>query len=149
MPLVDEVSAAIADAMRKRDPARLSALRMLKAALVNRAIEKARDLDAAEALQVVVSLVKQRRDSAEQFSKGGRRDLADKETAEIAVLESYLPPAVDPATIEQAVADAIAETGARLPKDIGRVMKVAMAKLGGQTVDGKTVNEIAVRQLRG
>jgi uncharacterized protein YqeY len=122
---------------------------MLKAALVNRAIEKARDLDAAEAHQVVVSLVKQRRDSAEQFSKGGRRDLADKETAEIAVLESYLPPAVDPATIEQAVADAIAETGARLPKDIGRVMKVAMAKLGGQTVDGKTVNEIAVRQLRG
>jgi uncharacterized protein len=149
MPLVDEVSAAIADAMRKRDPARLSALRMLKAALVNRAVEKARDLDDAEARQVVVSLVKQRKDSVEQFSKGGRQDLADKETAEIAVLESYLPPAVDPATIEQAVADAIAETGARLPKDIGRVMKAAMAKLAGQTVDGKTVNEIALRQLRG
>jgi uncharacterized protein YqeY len=149
MPLVDEVSAAIADAMRKRDPARLSALRMLKAALVNRAVEKARDLDDAEARQVVVSLVKQRKDSVEQFSKGGRQDLADKETAEIAVLESYLPPVVDPATIEQAVADAIAETGARLPKDIGRVMKAAMAKLAGQTVDGKTVNEIALRQLRG
>ena len=149
MLLVDEVSAAIADAMRKRDPARLSALRMLKAALVNRAIEKARDLEAAEARQVVVSLVKQRRDSAEQFSKGGRQDLADKETAEIAVLESYLPPAVDPATLEQAVADAIAETGARLPKDIGRVMKAAMAKLAGQTVDGKTVNEIALRKLNG
>jgi uncharacterized protein len=149
MLLVDEVSAAIADAMRKRDPARLSALRMLKAALVNRAIEKARGLDDAEARQVVISLVKQRKDSVEQFSKGGRQDLADKETAEIAVLESYLPPAVDPATIERAVADAIAETGAREPKDIGRVMKAAMAKLAGQAVDGKTVNEIALRQLRG
>jgi uncharacterized protein YqeY len=149
MLLVDEVSAAIADAMRKRDPARLSALRMLKAALVNRAVEKARDLDDAEARQVVVSLVKQRRDSVEQFSKGGRQDLADKETAEIAVLESYLPAAVDPATIERAVADAISETGARLPKDIGRVMKAAMAKLAGQTVDGKTVNEIALRKLSG
>jgi uncharacterized protein YqeY len=149
MPLVDEVSAAIADAMRKRDPARLSALRMLKAALVNRAIEKARDLDDAEARQVVTSLVKQRKDSIEQFSKGGRQDLADKETAEIAVLESYLPPAVDPATVERAVADAIAETGARLPRDIGRVMKAAMAKLAGQAVDGKTVNEIALRKLGG
>jgi uncharacterized protein YqeY len=149
MLLVDEISAAIADAMRKRDPARLSALRMLKAALVNRAVEKARDLDDAEARQVVVSLVKQRRDSVEQFSKGGRQDLADKETAEIAVLESYLPAAVDPAIIERAVADAISETGARLPKDIGRVMKAVMAKLAGQTVDGKTVNEIAQRQLRG
>jgi uncharacterized protein YqeY len=149
MPLVDEVSAAIADAMRKRDPARLSALRMLKAALVNRAVDKGRDLDDPEARQVVTSLVKQRKDSAEQFSNGGRQDLADKETAEIAVLESYLPPAVDPATVERAVAEAIAESGARLPKDIGRVMKAAMAKLAGQTVDGKTVNEIALRKLGG
>jgi uncharacterized protein YqeY len=149
MPLVDEVSAAIAEAMRKRDPARLSALRMLKAALVNRAVDKGRDLDDPEARQVVTSLVKQRKDSAEQFSNGGRQDLADKETAEIAVLESYLPPAVDPATVERAVAEAIAETGARLPKDIGRVMKAAMAKLAGQTVDGKTVNEIALRKLGG
>jgi uncharacterized protein YqeY len=149
MPLVDEVSAAIAEAMRKRNPARLSALRMLKAALVNRAVEKGRDLDDAEARQVVSSLVKQRKDSAEQFSKGGRQDLADKETAEIAVLESYLPPAVDPVIVERAVAEAIADTGARLPKDIGRVMKAAMAKLAGQTVDGKTVNEIALRKLGG
>jgi hypothetical protein len=149
MPLVEEVTAAIAEAMRKRDPARLSALRMLKAALVNRAVEKGRDLDDPEARQVVTSLVKQRKDSSEQFSKGGRQDLADKETAEIAVLESYLPPAVDPATVERAVAEAIAETGARLPKDIGRVMKAAMAKLAGQTVDGKTVNEIALRKLGG
>src|SRR5260370_2403679 len=146
MPLVDEVSAAIADAMRKRDPARLSALRMLKAALVNRAVEKTRDLDDAEARQVVVSLVKQRRDSAEQFSKGGRQDLAGKETAEIAVLESYLPPAVDPAAIERAGADAITETGARLPKDIGRVMKGAMGRLAGPTVDVTDGTQSALTQ---
>jgi uncharacterized protein YqeY len=149
MPLVDDVSAAITTAMRERNAARLSALRMLKAALVNRAVEKARDLDDAEARQVVTSLVKQRKDSIEQFTKGGRQDLADKETAEIAVLELYLPPAVDPAIVERAVADAIVETGARLPKDIGRVMKAAMAKLAGQTVDGKIVNEIARRKLGG
>ena len=89
MLLVDEVSAAIADAMRKRDPARLSALRMLKAALVNRSVEKARDLVDAEARQVVVSLVKQRRDSVDQFSKGGRQDLADKEAVLSASSKSF------------------------------------------------------------
>src|SRR5947208_17018865 len=89
MPLVDEVSAAIADAMRKRESVRLGALRMLKAALMNRGVEKGRDLDDAESRQVVTSLVKQRKDSIEQFTKGGRKDLADKEAAEIRVLESY------------------------------------------------------------
>jgi hypothetical protein len=147
MPLVDEVSAAIADAMRKQDPARLSALRMLKAALVNREVAKARALEDTEARQVVTSLVKQRKDSIEQFTKGGRHDLAAKETAEIAILESYLPPAADPAEVERAVSEAIAETGAASPKDIGRVMKAAMAKLTGQNVDGKTVNELARKQL--
>jgi uncharacterized protein len=147
MPLVDEVSAAIADAMRKRDPARLSALRMLKAALMNREVEKARALEESEARQVVASLVKQRQDSIEQFTKGGRLDLAEKETAEIAVLESYLPPAADPAVVERAVTEAIAETGAASAKDIGRVMKAAMAKLTGQNVAGKTVNELARKQL--
>ena len=149
MPLIDEVSAAIADAMRKRDAARLSALRMLKAALVNRAVEKARALDDAEARLVVSSLVKQRKDSIEQFAKGGRQDLVDKETAEIVVLESYLPPSADPAAVERAVADAIAETGATSPKDLGRVMKAAMARLAGQNVDGKSVNELARRKLGG
>lgn len=149
MPLIDDVTAAIADAMRKQDPARLSALRMLKAALVNRAVEKTRDLDDAEARHVVTSLVKQRKDSIEQFSKGGRPDLVAKETAELAILESYLPPAVDPAAIQSAVAEAIADTGAASPKDLGRVMKAAMAKLAGQNVDGKTVNEIARKQLGG
>src|SRR3954469_25915986 len=126
--------------MRQHDPVRLSALRMLKAALMNREIERGRALDAAESLQVVASLVKQRKDSIEQFTKGGRQDLADKEAAEIRVLDAYLPPVADPAVIDRAVDDAIKETGATSAKDMGRVMKAAMARLAGQSVDGKTVN---------
>jgi len=149
MSIVDDVNAAIADAMRKHDPARLSALRMLKAAFMNRDVEKGRALDDSEARQVVTSLVKQRKDSIEQFTKGGRQDLADKETAEIAVLEVYLPPPADPAAVERAIAEAIAETGAASPKDIGRVMKAAMAKLAGQNVEGKAVNELVRQKLGG
>ncbi len=147
MPLVDEVSAAIANAMRKQDAARLTPLRMLKAAFMNKSVEKRRDLDDAEARQVVSSLVKQRKDSIDQFTKGGRQDLADKEAAEILVLETYLPPAVDPAAIDQAIAAAIAETGATSPKDMGRVMKATLARLAGQNVDGKAVNELVRRKL--
>ena len=147
MSPVGDVSAAITDAMRKKDAPRLSALRMLKAALMNREVERGRALDAAESQQVVASLVKQRRDSIEQFTRGGRQDLADKESAEIRVLESYLPPAADPAVIDRAVADAIAETGATSAKDMGRVMKAAMARLAGQSVDGKTVNELVRAKL--
>src|SRR5205814_3146759 len=110
MSLLDDVSAAIADAMRKRESVRLGALRMLKAALMNRGVEKGRDLDDAESRQVVTSLVKQRKDSIEQFTKGGRQDLAEKEAAEILVLESYLPPSADPAVVERAVSEAIAES---------------------------------------
>jgi uncharacterized protein YqeY len=149
MSIVNDVSAAITDAMRRQDAARLSALRMLKAAFVNRSVEKGHDLDDAEARQVVQALVKQRRDSIEQFLKGGRQDLVDKETAEIGVLESYLPPAADTAVVEQAVVEAIAETGATAPKDMGRVMKAALAKLAGQTVDGKVVNELVRKKLAG
>ena len=105
MPLVDEVSAAIAEAMRKKDAARLSALRMLKAAFMNKGVEKGRDLDDAEARQVVGALVKQRKDSIDQFVKGGRQELADKEAAEILVLEAYLPPAADPAAIARTLKD--------------------------------------------
>lgn len=147
MSLLDEVTTAIADAMRKRDVVRLGALRMLKAALMNREVERGRALDDNEAAQVVGSLVKQRKDSIEQFTKGGRQDLVDKETAEIRVLETYLPPAADRADIERAIADAIAETGASSVKDMGRVMKAAMAKLAGQSVDGKTVNELVKQKL--
>ena len=149
MSLVDDVSAAIADAMRRQEALRLGALRMLKAALMNRGVEKGRDLDDAESRQVVASLVKQRKDSIEQFTKGGRQDLADKEAAEIRVLESYLPPSADPAVVERAVAEAIAETGASSAKDIGRVMKAAMGRLTGQTVDGKAVNELVRKRLGG
>jgi uncharacterized protein YqeY len=147
MSFINDVSTAIADAMRQHDAVRLSTLRMLKAALMNREIERGRALDEAESLQVVSALVKQRRDSIEQFTKGGRPDLADRETAEIRVLETYLPPPADEATIDRAVADAIAETGASSPKDMGRVMKAAMARLAGQGVDGKVVNEAVRRKL--
>ncbi len=147
MAIAQDVNAAIADAMRKQDAARLSALRMLKAAFMNREVEKGRALNDDEARQVVTSLVKQRRDSIEQFTKGGRRDLADKEAAEIVVLEAYLPPAVDPADVERAVTEAIAETGATSSKDLGKVMKAALAKLAGQNVDGKAVNELVRRKL--
>jgi len=133
--------------MRKQEPVRLGALRMLKAALMNREVERGRALDDTEARQVVTSLVKQRRDSIDQFTKGGRQELADKEAAEIAVLESYLPPAADPGAIDRAVAEAIAETGATSVKDMGRVMKAAMARLAGQSVDGKTVNELVKQKL--
>ena len=147
MPNVADLNAAIAAAMRARDPLPLGALRMLKAALMNRDIERGRTLDAAESLQVVGQLVKQRKDSIEQFTKGGRQDLADKEAAEILVLEAYLPPAADPAVVERAVVDAIAETSATSPKDMGRVMKAAMARLASQSVDGKTVNELVRQKL--
>jgi len=149
LALVDDLTAAIADAMRKHDVVRLSTLRMLKAALMNREAERKRALDAAESLQVVAQLVKQRKDSIEQFTNGGRPELAAKEQAEIVVLEAYLPAAADPAALEQAVADAIQETGATSPKDMGRVMKAAMSRLAGQTVDGKTVNELVRRKLTG
>ena len=148
MTLVDDVNRAITDAMKAKAQQRLVALRMLKAALMNKEIEKARALDDTEARQVVSSLVKQRRDSIEQFVKGARQDLADKEIAEIAVLESYLPAAVDPADLDQAVDSAIASTGATSVKDMGRVMKAVMLELAGKTVDGKAVNELVRRKLQ-
>jgi len=147
MTLIEEVNRGIAEAMRRKDQARLAPLRMLKTALVNRQVEKARDLDDAEARQVVAALVKQRQDSIEQFRRGGRVDLAEREQAEIAILDGYLPPAADPATIERAIEEAVAETGAATPKDMGRVMKVVMAKLAGATVDGRAVNEAVKRRL--
>jgi hypothetical protein len=147
MPLSDKVNADITAAMKAKDAARLSALRMVKAAIMNKGVEKGRDLDDAEVLQVLASLVKQRRDSIDQFSKAGRTDLVDKETAEIAVLEEYLPPAASPGEIDAAVAAAIAETGAASPKDMGKVMKAVMPKLAGKNADGKAVNEAVRRKL--
>ena len=122
---------------------------MAKAALMNREVERGQPLDDAESLQVIASLIKQRRDSFEQFENAGRRDLAEKEQAEIAVLESYLPPPMDPSELEGIVDGAIRETGAATPKDMGKVMKAVMAKLAGATVDGKAVSELVKRKLAG
>jgi uncharacterized protein YqeY len=148
MPLEHDLSAAMATAMKARDQTTLGALRMLKAALTVKAVEKGRELDDAEALQVVNALVKQRRDSIEQFTKGGRQDLADKEAAEIRVLERYLPPAASPEDIESAVAGAIADTGAASARDMGKVMKAALARLSGKSVDGRLVSEAVRAKLR-
>ena len=145
--LHEKIGSEIAAAMKAKNAARLSALRMMKAAITNKGVEKGHDLDDAEVLQVMASLVKQRRDSIEQFSKAGRTDLVDKETAEIAVLEEYLPPAASPEDIDVAVAAAIAETGAASAKDMGKVMKAVMPKLAGKNADGKTVNEAVRRKL--
>jgi uncharacterized protein YqeY len=147
MSLAATINADITGAMKAKDQGRLSALRMLKSAIVNRGVEKGLDLEDAEVLQVISSLVKQRRDSIELFSKAGRGDLVDKETAEIAVLEQYLPPAASPEEIDAAIAAAIAETGAASAKDIGRVMKAVMPKLAGRNADGRTINEAVRRKL--
>jgi len=149
MSMNDQVGADITAAMKARDASRLSALRMLKAAVMNKSVEKGRDLDDAEVLQVIASLVKQRRDSIEQFGKAGRTDLVDKETAELNVLQAYLPAGATPEEINAAVAEAIAETGASSPKDMGKVMKAVMPKLAGKNADGKAVNEAVRRSLGG
>jgi uncharacterized protein len=149
MAFIDRISEDLTAAMRSRDQLKLGALRMLKAALMNRQVERGRALDDAESLQVVASLIKQRRDSFEQFDKAGRKDLADKEQAEIAVLDAYLPPAMDAAELEQLVDEAIRETGAASPKDMGKAMKAAMLKIAGAQVDGKAVSELVKRKLAG
>jgi uncharacterized protein len=147
MGLNERITQDIARAMKSRDQTRLSALRMAKAALMNAAVSKGRDLDEAESAQVLGSLLKQRRDSIEQFTSAGRTDLVDKERAEMAVLEAYAPPPVSEQDLSASVDAAIADTGATSAKDIGRVMKAAMARLAGRTVDGKAVNELVRRKL--
>jgi uncharacterized protein YqeY len=147
MTLIARITEDIAAAMRGKDQARLAPLRMAKAALMNREVERGGALDDSESQQVIASLIKQRRDSIEQFRSGRREDLAAKEAAEIDVLQAYLPPPVDAARIEQLVDDAIAEIGASSPKDMGRVMKTVMSKLAGRAVDGKQVNELVRRKL--
>jgi uncharacterized protein YqeY len=149
MTLTDKISGDIATAMKAREATRLTALRMLKTALTNKSIEKGRALETTEELQVVTTLVKQRRDSIEQFTAGGRQDLADKERAEIDVLNAYLPPSVTPEEIDAAVTRAIAETGATSPRDIGKVMKATLEALAGKTVDGKRVNDAVRARLSG
>jgi uncharacterized protein len=149
MKLTERIGQDITAAMKARDQAKLSPLRMAKAAFMNREVEKGRPLEDHEAEQVLASLIKQRRDSIEQFTKGGREDLVQRETAEIAVLEAYVPPPVDAAELERAVQEAIEETGASSTKDLGKVMKAAMGRLSGRTVDGRQVNELARTKLGG
>jgi uncharacterized protein YqeY len=149
MSLTETITADIATAMKARDATRLTALRMLKTALTAKSVDKGRPLDAAEDLQVVGALVKQRRDSIAQFEAAGRHELADKERAEIAVLEAYQPPAASDGDIAAAVDAAIAATGAASAKDMGKVMKATMAALAGRTVDGKRVNELVRARLAG
>jgi uncharacterized protein YqeY len=147
--LVEQVTQDIASAMRQKDQATLAPLRMLKAALMNREVAKGQGLTDAEALQVVNSLVKQRRDSIEQFQAGGRNDLASREAAEIELLQRYLPPVADEGAISAAIEAAVTETGATGPKDMGKVMKAVGTRLAGLTVDGRTLSEAVKKRLAG
>lgn len=149
MSLLTQINADITAAMRARESERLGTLRLLKSALVNRGVERARELDEAEERQVVQQMVKQRRDAIDQFRAGNREDLAAKDEAEIVLLNAYLPPEADPAAIEAAVDAAIAETGGSSVKDMGKVMKATLARLSGVTADGRLVSETVKKKLTG
>ncbi len=151
MPLLDQIQKDITTAMKAREEARLSTLRMVKTALKNREIEKMAPLDDKEAQQVLGTLIKQRKDSIEQFTKGGRQEMADKEAAEIKVIETYMPKAASEGDIAASVKAVIAEMGSPTMKDMGSVMKNAMAKFAtqGVRVDGKVVSEAVKKQLAG
>ncbi len=141
MSYLDRIQADLTAAMKQKDELRLSVLRMMKSALKNKEIEKVRALDDLESLQVLQTLVKQRRESVDQFTKGGRKDLADKETKEIAIIEKYLPAAPSDSEIKHAVEAAITETGADSLKQMGAVIKAARARLEGKAIDGKALSD--------
>jgi uncharacterized protein len=150
MPLIDQIQKDIVDAMKARDEQRLSCLRMVKSALKNKEIEKMSPLDDKESQQVLSTLIKQRKDSIEQFTKGGRQEMADKEAAEIKLIEAYLPKAAGEEEIAAGVRAAIAEMSpAPTMKDMGSVMKAAMARFNaaGMRVDGKVVSEMVKKEL--
>lgn len=149
MTLKDQIIADMIAAMKAKDAARTSTLRMVKAAITNREKDGEAEVTDEEVLKLLRTQLKQRRDSVEQFTKGGRQDLADKEQAEIAVIEGYLPQAASADEINQAVAAAVAETGASSLKDMGAVMKAAMAALAGKNADGKAVSEAVKAKLSG
>ena len=147
MSLKERIVNDLTAALKAQQAARLSTLRMVKAALMNREIEKGAPLTDEELTKLLQSLVKQRRDSVEQYEKGKREDLAAKERAEIAVIEEYLPRAATREEIEQAVAEAIEETGATSMKEMGAVMKAAMSRLAGRNADGRMVNDVVRKKL--
>src|ERR1043165_5702461 len=149
MTLTKQIVADLTAAMKSQDGGRTSTLRMVKAAMMNRQIEKGSELDDDDMQKLVRSLVKQRRDSIEQFEKAGRQELVDKEQAEVDVIETYLPKAASRDEIEQVVAAAIAETGASSIKDMGKVMKAAQAALACKNADGRLVSEVVKAKLAG
>jgi len=135
------------EAMRNKDQLRLSVLRMMKSAIKNKEIEKMKPLDDGEALSVLNTLVKQRKDSVDQFRKGGREELAQKEESEIKVIEEYLPAAASEDDIRQAIYAAVQETGASSIKEMGKVMKAALARLAGKSADGSRVSQMVKEKL--
>jgi uncharacterized protein YqeY len=147
MSLSEQIVSDLTAAMKAQDAQRTSTLRMVKAAMMNRKIEQGSELSDDDVQKLLRSLVKQRRDSIEQYEKAGRQELVNKEAAEIAVIETYLPQAASTAEIEAAVNAAIAETGAASMKDMGKVMKAAQAALSGKNADGKQVSEIVKAKL--
>ena len=147
MSLNQKIVADLTASMKAQDTPRTSTLRMVKAAMMNRQIEKGSELDDEDMSKLLRSLVKQRRDSVEQYEKAGRQDLADKEKAEIAIIEAYLPQSASQEEIERAVAAAIAETGAVSMKDMGQVMKATQSLLAGKNADGRAVSEIVKAKL--
>jgi uncharacterized protein len=147
MTLKDKIISDMTAAMKAKDAARTSTLRMVKAAIMHREKEGSAALTDEDVMKLLRSQVKQRRDSVEQYQKAGRQELADKETAEIAVIEEYLPQAASEVEVEQAVIAAIAETGATSMKDMGAVMKASMTKLAGRNADGKLVSETVKKKL--
>jgi uncharacterized protein len=149
MSLSEQIVSDLTAAMKAQDAQRTSTLRMVKAAMMNRKIEQGSDLTDDDVQKLLRSLVKQRRDSIEQYEKAGRQELVDKEAAEITVIEAYLPQAASAAEIEAAVAAAIAGTGATSMKDMGKVMKAAQAALAGKNADGKQISEIVKAKLAG
>ena len=149
MTLVDKVQKDLVAAMKAKDALRLGCLRMLKSALHNRKVDKGGDLDDAEAMVVVKSLVKQRREAAAEFRKGGADDRAQQEEKEIAILDAYLPAAVSEDAIREAVEAAVKETSAVTVKDMGKVMKAVMGRFAGQNVDGKQVSHLVRQRLSG
>ncbi len=149
MSISEQITKDITAAMKAREELKLSTLRMMKTAIKNKEIEKRSALDDKEALQVLSTMIKQRKDSIEQFTKGGRKELADKEAAEITIIEAYMPKAVGEEEITAAVRATIAEMGSPTMKDMGTVMKNTMAKFAGARLDGKVVSEAVKRELAG
>jgi uncharacterized protein YqeY len=149
MSLKQQIISDLTASMKAQDAPRTSTLRMVKAAVMNREIEKGSELDDEEMMKLLRTLVKQRRDSVEQYEKGGRPELADKEKTEIGVIEAYLPQSASADEIEQAIAVALAETGATSIKDMGKVMKATQTALAGKNADGRLVSELVKAKLNG